>query len=703
VSDADGGEASDSFTVTVGNLPPLVEGGPGQTAAEGVTVSLPATTFSDAGILDTHAATIDWGDGTGPVPASVTEPVPGGADGSVSASHVYADDGSYVVEVVVTDADGGTGRGSFTVVVTNAAPVVQAGPDRAIAEGASVALAPATFTDAGTLDSHTATIDWGDGSTPVNGTVSESPSGPPGDPAGMSGSVDAAHTYGSDGVFTVTVTVTDDDGGVGSDSFTVTVSAGDIVVDAGADRSADEGAAVAVSAVFDNLGAFNSHGASIDWGDGTPAEPAAVTEPGAGGNAGAASGSHVYAEDGVYTVTVTVTDDDGDTGADSLVVTVRNVAPAVNAGPDESVDEGQALSFSGSFTDPGVLDTHTIAWDFGDGTGAGGTLTPVHTYAEDGTYTVTLTVTDDEGGVGSDTLVVTVRNALPAVNAGADQAASEGGVVSFVGSFTDSGVLDTHTIVWDFGDGTGASGTLTPAHTYADDGVYTVVLTVTDDDGGAGSDTLRVSVANQPPVLAAGADRAVDAGEPVSLAPQALFADPGTLDSHTATVDWGDGGGPEPAAVTESPFGPPGDPAGMSGSIAGSHAYSTAGVFTVTVTVVDDEGGADVDSFEVTVRDINPPEQTVFDLLARAKSTKIDLVWTPVPGASAYNVYRGTSPGGPYQLISAGHLCSYCAYADYGLTNGTTYYYVVTSIAGGVESLFSNEASATPVDRIRRR
>ena len=77
-----------------------------------------------------------------------------------------------------------------------------------------------------------------------------------------------------------------------------------------------------------------------------------------------------------------------------ITVTVNNVAPVVEAGPDQTVNEGQTVNFAGSFVDPGA-DTHTIEWAFGDGTPvAGGTLTPAHAYADDGVYIVTLTVTD---------------------------------------------------------------------------------------------------------------------------------------------------------------------------------------------------------------------------------------------------------------------------------------------------------------------
>ncbi len=171
----------------------------------------------------------------------------------------------------------------------------------------------------------------------------------------------------------------------------------------------------------------------------------------------------------------------------------------VDAGPDQVADEGAVVSFAGAFSDPDAGDTHTVAWDFGDGSsplvgGSEGGLTPTHVYADDGVYTVTLTVTDDEGAVGSDTLVVTVRNVAPTVDVGPDQTADAGEVVYFSGVFTDPGTLDAHTIAWDFGDEATVSGTLTPMHTYANSGTYTVTLTVTDDDGGVGSDSARIRV-----------------------------------------------------------------------------------------------------------------------------------------------------------------------------------------------------------------
>jgi PKD repeat protein len=95
-----------------------------------------------------------------------------------------------------------------------------------------------------------------------------------------------------------------------------------------------------------------------------------------------------------------------------LKVLVQNLPPQVEAGNNRVGNPGQPLTFNGAFTDPGSLDTHTITWDFGDGTSANGTLTSTHLYTNIGTYAVKLTVRDDDGGVGSDTFTVNIQYAF---------------------------------------------------------------------------------------------------------------------------------------------------------------------------------------------------------------------------------------------------------------------------------------------------
>ena len=186
---------------------PIVDAGPDQIAAEGATVALAPSTFTDANPFDTHTAIIDWGDGTAVGAGTVNQ-----VSNTVSGTHAYADNGNFTVMVTVTDDDGFAGSDTLAVTVNNVAPVVEAGPDRTANEGDTVSLVPATFTDVGSGDAHTATIDWGDG-TPVGaGTVNQA-----------NDTVSGSHAYTDIGNFIVMVTVTDDDGGSGSDSFTFNV------------------------------------------------------------------------------------------------------------------------------------------------------------------------------------------------------------------------------------------------------------------------------------------------------------------------------------------------------------------------------------------------------------------------------------------------------------------------------------------------
>ena len=89
----------------------------------------------------------------------------------------------------------------------------------------------------------------------------------------------------------------------------------------------------------------------------------------------------------------------------------------------------------------------------------------------------------------------------------------------------------------------------------------------------------------------------------------------------------------------------------------------------------------------------------VDDLAARAKSGKIQLTWSHVD-ADQYKLYR-KAEGGEYEFIAT-TTTTYCTFLDTNVTNGTTYYYKVTSGCSGIQGVYSNEASATPQDRVRR-
>jgi len=169
-----------------------------------------------------------------------------------------------------------------------------------------------------------------------------------------------------------------------------------------------------------------------------------------------------------------------------------NAAPRANAGADQFTQTLTAITFDGSASSDSDGTITAYNWTFGDGATASG-RTVSHSYRTAGTYTVTLTVTDDDGARASDTATAHVSNRAPVANAGADRTAAVGAAVAFDGrgSSDPDGTISSYS--WAFGDGTTASGA-TVSHTYGRSGTYTATLTVTDDAGAGASDAATITV-----------------------------------------------------------------------------------------------------------------------------------------------------------------------------------------------------------------
>jgi hypothetical protein len=131
------------------------------------------------------------------------------------------------------------------------------------------------------------------------------------------------------------------------------------------------------------------------------------------------SPSKTYANNGVYTVTLTVSDQQGAKSVTTTTVTVSNAAPTVTITPAAAWKKGVSSSIGVAFADPNPKDSPFIVRiNWGDGTAVtqfGATVVPVtpfsrpHTFASAGSFTITVTVTDRDGGVGTQTLAITVQ------------------------------------------------------------------------------------------------------------------------------------------------------------------------------------------------------------------------------------------------------------------------------------------------------
>jgi len=294
------------------------------------------------------------------------------------ASFTPSVSGVYTFRLIVDDGDvNGRASTEVTVTVSNAAPVANAGEDVEAQKLTRITLSGSAFDG----DRDAVAVVWSQVSGPASVTLRNPDT------------VSSDFVAPAAGVYVFRIQVTDSEGAVSFDETTVTVwgLAPTAVV------TATPTTFVGTSIVFDGSGSSDPDGSiteyTLDFGDGT--RPSSGTNP---------TQSHAFHADGVYVISLVVTDDDGNVSARSSVkVTVfrpTNLPPIAKivvsptSGPPSTVFTFDASTSS----DDGTIVAY--AWDFGDRTTSIGVRT-THSYPHLGAFTVTLTVTDDTGLEGT--------------------------------------------------------------------------------------------------------------------------------------------------------------------------------------------------------------------------------------------------------------------------------------------------------------
>jgi PKD repeat protein len=307
--------------------------------------------------------------------------------------------------------------------------------------------------------------------------------------------------------------------------------------------------------VFNNTSSDNDGNIASqrwDFGDGTSSDQA--------------NPSHTYAAGGTFSVTLTVTDNCGDTDTRTRAVEIVPNNPPV--ADFSSTANHLIVQFNDTSNDSdGSIQSRQ--WDFGDGASSDQT-NPSHTYDASGTYSARLTITDDDGDQDTLTIEITVvANVAPTARFSYTTDIS---YVQFNDESTDSdGTIASHQ--WDFGDGF-TSVEAAPSHTYASSGSFTVALTVTDDDGATHADTQSVAV--DAPLIPAAIPDFTFTVNGLSVA----FTDNSTGMVTSYQWDFGDGA----TSVEAAP----------------SHTYAQAGTYTVGLSV-SNAAGSNTATQEVTV------------------------------------------------------------------------------------------------------
>ncbi|MBN1281182.1 MAG: PKD domain-containing protein [Candidatus Thermoplasmatota archaeon] len=202
--------------------------------------------------------------------------------------------------------------------------------------------------------------------------------------------------------------------------------------------------------------------------------------------------SHQYVCEGTYVVTLTVIDDDSAGNSTSQEILVSNTPPTANfTFTPENVSTTSPLFFTDTSTDPDG-DIVSWLWEFGDGTTS--TLQhPTYQYQNKTDYIVTLNVSDDAGAWNTTSQTITVVNVPPTANF---TVAPLRPLIQETVWFNDTSFDSDGEILswgWDFGDGN-SSTERNATHAYASDGTYTIVLHVTDDDGGTANHSTQIKV-----------------------------------------------------------------------------------------------------------------------------------------------------------------------------------------------------------------
>ncbi len=402
---------------------------------------------------------------------------------------------------------------------------------------------------------------------------------------------------------------------------TVTVLTNSVTVDTPlfAPSVPDEGESVVASATFtvDLLGGARS--CTVDYGEGDGPQAGTVVGTTCTGP------NHIYDDNGSHTVTIEVCDGSNCDDA-SNVLNVSNANPTVSSvvAVPATINETSSTEVTATFSDAGVLDTHTCTIDWDDGSNAetgtvdqnAGTCTGSHTYPDDKTsntasddYTVTVTIIDNDLGSGANTTTVTVHNVPPVITDVTNNGpVAEGSPATITVTANELAAPADDPLMYEFDCDNDAIYEVGPKTTnfttctFGNRGRLHVGVRVQDDDLGMATDTTIVQVTNVAPTIigmtaVAGydqRDRIVNSSR--SISPMTALATRTPVRSTGVMVHRH-----EPGVVDQN-----------AGTCTGTHTYADnnpsgtpSDSYTITATI-DDGIDSDTDTVMITVHNVPP-------------------------------------------------------------------------------------------------
>jgi parallel beta-helix repeat protein len=375
----------------------------------------------------------------------------------------------------------------------------------------------------------------------------------------------------------------------------------------------------------------------------------------------------------------------------STFTTTDGSPPTANAGSDQSGNEGSGISFSGSVS--GGVAPFSYDWNWGDGSqDTTGTLAPTHAFPDNGTYTVTLTVTDSANHTGTDTATATVANVPPTASFGNNgPVAPNASVTIAFNNQYDPSSVDTaagfkysydfnNDGTWDITDSTSASATTS----FATPGTYTVKGRIKDKDGGYTDYTTTVQV-NSGTAPAAPTDLSAAA-----------------VSQSEVNLVWDLSDATDTGVVVERKTGSGGTYQTLAVLPGGEDTYTdTSGWASKTYyyrVKARNAGGDSAYSAEVSATTDAVPSGALavvsnLHLTANSPTTATIAFTDTNSGKSPLYLLERSSDGVSYRVVAS--LQSSTSDQDYGLTPGATYYYRVR--AGSYSYSTSDYSAPVPI------
>ena len=463
-----------SIVINVGPQAPIAKAGADQTVKVGSTVTLDASSSTDA---DGNIVSYAWdnGFGTGAVVSKIMDSV-----------------GTYAITLTVTDNDNLTNTDTVVIdVVANQAPIANAGNDITIVVGGTAQFDARQSVD---QDGHIVSYQWDNG---------------------LSGE-QVSLQYNDIAEHVVTLTVTDNDGATATDTVMINVVADELKGNFPSMHIAGDMNGWSISAAKMALVANNVWQISLDMNNDARFKFVPVDwslsfgDRDANGIADSLGGGNIIAKAGTGLYIVTFNDE---TLAYSLELNLEPQSPTANAGADQTVKVGSTVNLNGNLSTDVNGDITTYHWDngFGEGQSVSNVMTTI------GTFDITLTVTDSAGLSDTDIVTITVvdNQAPVAVIQNGSISVNQGATVTFssAGSTDSDGSIVSY--LWN-----GASAGETFTLTFNEPGNQQISLLVTDNDGATNVAVITVTV-NQ---LPAGVTVTFQCGKGNTVSGQNIYA-----------------------------------------------------------------------------------------------------------------------------------------------------------------------------------